>query len=108
LEDLSKFLCTHLGYIPTTATNPSTKTKTKLSFNRYVCPSHIAVGEAWKKKTLVSFEELGENIHTYIHTNIHTYLHTLHGFFDQWASTRKLTKKVGIKNNFRSSLFPHE
>jgi hypothetical protein len=53
LEDLSKFFCTHLGYIhTTTATNPSTKTKTKLSLNKYVCPSHIPVGEAWQKKTL--------------------------------------------------------
>jgi hypothetical protein len=79
LEDLSNFFCTHLGYIPTTATNPSTKTKTKLSFNRYVCLSHIPVGEAWKKKTLGSFEELGENIYTYyIHTYISsTYTHCM-------------------------------
>jgi len=75
LKDLSKFSCTHLGYTPTTATNPSTKTKTKtkLSFSRYLCPSHIPVGEAWKKKPRGSFEELGENIDTYIH--IHTYIH---------------------------------
>jgi hypothetical protein len=55
-----------------------------------------------KKKTLGSFEELGENIYTYyIHTYIHIiYLHTLHGFFDQWVSPRKLRKKVGIKNTF--------
>jgi hypothetical protein len=91
LEDLSKFSCTHLGYIPTTATNPSTKTKTKLSFSRYLCPSHIPVGEAWKKKPRGSLEELGENIDTYIHTYIHLPTHTVHGFFDQW---------VGIKNKF--------
>jgi hypothetical protein len=77
LEDVSKFFCTHLGYIPTTATNPSRKTKTKLSFNRHVCPSDIPVGEAWKKTTLGSFEELGENIHTYIHTYISTYTHCM-------------------------------
>jgi hypothetical protein len=44
-----------------------------LSFKRYVCPSHIPVAEAWEKKTLGSFEELEENIHTYIHTYIHTH-----------------------------------
>jgi hypothetical protein len=55
------------GYITTTATNPSTKTKTKLSFNRYVCPSNIPVGEAWKKKDTWELRGAWRK-HPYIHT----------------------------------------